>query len=122
MHLNYASSITSRWGPPLLDVLVRSTSDAHRARDTIAVMSRRGGLILIALIVWAFTGPIGMAFDGCALTCEEPCGLTTASISLPPTVTFIVRVVGAVPETLQGRAIRIASSLEPPPRPSVLAA
>ena len=85
-------------------------------------MSLRRGLILIVLLVWAFTGPIGMAFDGCALTCDEPCGLTTASISPLPTVPFIVSVSGTAPETLRGRPVRIASSLEPPPRAFTLSA
>ena len=94
-----------------------------RLRDTIiGVMSWRSGLILIALLVWAVSGPIGMAFDGCALTCDEPCSLTTASISLSPTVPFIVSVAGTAVEPLRGRPIRTASSLEPPPRASVLSA
>jgi len=85
-------------------------------RDTIAVMSWRCGLILIVLAIWAITGPIGMAFNGCALSCDEPCALATASISVPPTVPFITAVAGLVPEVLHGRPIRIVSSLEPPPR------
>jgi hypothetical protein len=89
---------------------------------SLVAMSWRRGLILVVLVMWAFTGPIGMAFDGCALTCDEPCGLTTASISLAPTVAFIINFVGTAPETLQGRPLGIASSLEPPPRPSVLSA
>ncbi len=93
-----------------------------RVRDIIAVMSWRSGLIVVALVIWAITGPIGMAFDGCALTCDEPCALTTASISGAPTVPFIVTVAGAAPETLRGRPIRIASSFEPPPRAFALSA
>ena len=85
-------------------------------------MSWRSGLILVALLIWAVTGPIGMAFDGCALTCDEPCALTTASISVPPTVPFIVSVASTAPEPLRGRPIQAASSLEPPPRPSALSA
>ena len=85
---------------------------------TICAMSWRRVLILVALFVWAVTGPIGMAFDGCALMCDEPCALVTASISETPTVPFISTVVGSVPEMLHGRAIRIASSLEPPPKPA----
>ncbi len=91
-------------------------------RDTISMMSWRSGLVLIALLIWAVTGPIGMAFDGCALACDEPCALITASISAPPTVPFIVSVAGTAPEPLRGRPIRIVSSLEPPPRASVLSA
>jgi len=79
----------------------------------------RSGLILVALFVWAVTGPIGMAFDGCALLCDEPCALATASISGPPTVPFITTVAGPVPEVLRGRPIRIAFSFEPPPRPAL---
>ena len=75
-------------------------------RDIISgVMSWRSGLILVALLVWAVNGPIGMAFDGCALSCDEPCSLTTASISLSPTVPFIVSVAGTASEPLRGRGI-----------------
>ena len=95
---------------------------ASRTRDTIAVMSWRSGLIIIALLMWAVTGPIGMAFDGCALTCDEPCALTTASISVALTVPFISTLGGPAPELRHGRPIRIASSLEPPPRALVLSA
>ena len=89
-----------------------------RVGDTIRVMSWRRGLVLVALFVWAVTGPIGMAFDGCALMCDEPCAVLTASISEPPTVPFISTVAGAVPGMLHGRPIRISSSLEPPPKPA----
>jgi len=88
-------------------------------RDTIDPMSWRSGLALIALLIWVVTGPIGMAFDGCALMCDEPCALATASISLPPTVPFISTGAGQVPEMLRGRPIRIASSFEPPPKPAL---
>jgi hypothetical protein len=97
-------------------------ANPSRLRDIIAVMSWRSGLIVVALLIWAVTGPIGMAFDGCALTCDEPCALTTASISVAPTVPFISIVAGTAPETLPGRAIHIVSSLEPPPRAFVLSA
>jgi hypothetical protein len=89
-----------------------------RVGAIIHAMSWRRGLILVALFVWAVTGPIGMAFDGCALMCDEPCALVTASISEPPTVPFISTVAGSVPDVSHGRPIRIASSLEPPPRPA----
>jgi len=74
------------------------------------------------LLMWAVTGPVGMAFDGCALSCDEPCALTTASISAPPTVPVIATVAGTAPEPLRRRPIRTASSLEPPPRASVFSA
>jgi len=89
-----------------------------RVGAIIHVMPWRRGLTLVALFVWAVTGPIGMAFDGCAFMCDDPCALVTASISEPPTVPFISTVAGSVPEMLHGRPIRIASSLEPPPRPA----
>jgi hypothetical protein len=91
-------------------------------RATIIAMSWRCPLILIVLAIWAFTGPIGMAFDGCALTCDEPCALATASVSATPTVPYISTVAGSVPEMLYARLIRVASSLEPPPRAFVLSA
>ena len=79
-------------------------------------------LSVLVLVLWLVAGPVAMAFDGCALTCDEPCSLATASISLSPTVPFIVSVAGTVSEPLRGRPIRAASSLEPPPRASVLSA
>jgi len=85
-------------------------------------MSWRSGLIVVALLIWAVTGPIGMAFNGCALTCDEPCALTTASISGAPTVSFIVSIAGTAPDMVRGRPIQIVSSLEPPPRAFVLSA
>jgi hypothetical protein len=85
-------------------------------RDIIGVMSSHSGFVVVALLIWAVAGPIGMAFDGCALTCDEPCALVTASISGPPAVPFISTVVGPVREMLRGHPIEIASSFEPPPR------
>src|SRR5436305_7655721 len=77
-------------GPPKSSALDRR----RRGGAMITPMPWRRALILMFLAVWAFTGPIGMAFDGCALSCDEPCALATASISAPPTVPFIASVAG----------------------------
>ena len=38
----------------------------------------RSLLIAITLVLWVVSGPVGMAFDGCAMMsamCEAPCGV-----------------------------------------------
>src|SRR5438132_6309269 len=45
-------------------------------------MSKSGRrlLILLTLALWVVSGPIGMAFDGCAMMgamCEAPCGVSS---------------------------------------------
>jgi hypothetical protein len=79
-------------------------------------------LTLAVLLVWVFAGPIGMAFDGCVLTCDGPCALTTASVSLGPTVAFIVDLSGIVAQASETRPSAPSFVRELPPRPSVLSA
>jgi hypothetical protein len=60
-------------------------------------MNRRRVIVGIVLVLWACLGPIGMAFNGCALMgaiCGAPCALTSCimpsvsiQVSLP--VTFV---------------------------------
>jgi len=60
-------------------------------------MTRRRTVVGIVLVLWVLFGPIGMAFNGCAMmgtTCGAPCALTSCitpsvSIQVPPSVTFV---------------------------------
>ena len=59
-------------------------------------MTRRRFLVGMVLVLWVLFGPIGMAFNGCAMmgTCGAPCALTSCvmpsvSIQVPLPVTFV---------------------------------
>ena len=59
-------------------------------------MTRRQTIVGIVLVIWVLLGPMGMAFNGCAMmgTCGAPCALTscvtpTVSIQVPLPVTFV---------------------------------
>jgi len=51
-------------------------------------MHRRAHLLMIAitLAIWLVSGPVGMAFDGCAMMgamCEAPCGAMLQIVTPP---------------------------------------
>jgi hypothetical protein len=59
-------------------------------------MTRRRLVVAIVLVLWVLLGPVGMAFNGCAMmaTCGAPCALTSCvtpsvSIQAPLPVTFV---------------------------------
>jgi hypothetical protein len=59
-------------------------------------MTRRR-LVGMVLVLWVLLGPVGMAFNGCAMmgTCGAPCALTSCvipsvSIQAPLPVTFVL--------------------------------
>jgi len=82
-------------------------------------------MILGLLVLWAFAGPIGMAFDTCpgmGAICEGPCGLTTAMVSLEPTVVIVPDMIGPVVLEPVAHPAAVARSFEPPPRASALSA
>ena len=59
-------------------------------------MARRRLVVGMVLVFWVLFGPLGMAFNGCALmgSCGAPCALTSCvlpsvSIQAPFPVTFV---------------------------------
>ena len=81
-------------------------------------------LIVFTLTLWAISGPVGMAFDGCAMMgamCEAPCGVV--SYITGPVVTSL-----AVLQPLaylespapQQPAIISTGPLTPPPKSALL--
>jgi len=60
-------------------------------------MTRRRIVVGFVLVLWVLFGPIGMAFNGCAMmgtSCSAPCALTSCitpsvSIQVPLPVTFV---------------------------------
>jgi hypothetical protein len=59
-------------------------------------MTHRGLVVATVLVLWVLFGPVGMAFNGCAMmgTCGAPCALTSCvtpsvSIQAPLPATFV---------------------------------
>jgi hypothetical protein len=58
-------------------------------------MTRRRLVVAVMLVLWVLFGPVGMAFNGCAMgTCGAPCALISCvmpsvSIQAPLPVTFV---------------------------------
>jgi hypothetical protein len=83
-------------------------------------------LIALMLTLWAVSGPVGMAFDGCAMMgalCEAPCGVV--SYITGPVVTSLALLQPLAylesPATHQP-AIISARPLTPPPKSTILSA
>ena len=80
-------------------------------------MTRRRFLVGMVLVLWVLFGPIGMAFNGCAMmgTCGAPCALTSCvmpsvSIQAPLPVTFVQAVLFISPSST---LVKVPT---PPPR------
>ena len=83
-------------------------------------------VIALTLIFWVVSGPVGMAFDGCAMMgamCEAPCGVS--SYIAGQVVTDLARLQPlaylATPSTTQPPVVS-ASPLTPPPKSVLLSA
>ena len=83
-------------------------------------------LIILTLALWVVSGPVGMAFDGCAMMgamCEAPCGVS--SYIAGPVVTDLADLQSfaylATPSTVQPPIVS-ASPLTPPPKSTLLSA
>ena len=83
-------------------------------------------LIALTLTLWVVSGPIGMAFDGCAMMgamCEAPCGIS--SYIAGPVVTSIagLQPLAYLASSSAARPLLVSvSPLTPPPKPSLRSA
>jgi hypothetical protein len=83
-------------------------------------------LIAAVLVLWVVSGPVGMAFDGCAMMaamCEAPCGVLSY-IAGPP-VTGLTAPQPLTPLEIwpaTQRAVADAGPLTPPPKSPLLSA
>ena len=91
-------------------------------------MSKSGRrlLILLTLALWVVSGPVGMAFDGCAMMgamCEAPCGVS--SYIAGPVVTDLAGLQPlaylAAPSTAPPLIFNL-SPLTPPPKSALRSA
>ena len=94
----------------------------------IATMRARGRWLFVALtlLLWVLSGPIGMAFDNCAMMgamCEAPCGLL--SYMTVPAVADVAALqpVDYLPTwSTPSPTLVSAGPLTPPPKSSLLSA
>ena len=83
-------------------------------------------LITLMLTLWAVSGPVGMAFDGCAMMgamCEAPCGVVSyisgpvvTGLAVPQPLAYLESPAPAQP------TITSARPLTPPPKPTFFSA
>ena len=83
-------------------------------------------MIAIVLVLWAFSGPIGMAFDGCAMMgamCEAPCGMPSHIVAPQATGLVLLEPLSyLVPTPSQQVALIAARPPTPPPKFPLLSA
>jgi hypothetical protein len=83
-------------------------------------------LIALTLILWVASGPVGMAFDGCAMMgamCEAPCGIS--SYIAGPVVTNLagLQPLASLVSASAARPLLVsASPLTPPPKSTLRSA
>ena len=83
-------------------------------------------LIALTLILWVASGPVGMAFDGCAMMgamCEAPCGISSYIAGPVATAVAGLRPLAylAPPSIAHPRAVTV-SPLTPPPKSTLRSA
>jgi hypothetical protein len=83
-------------------------------------------LIAVVLTFWAVSGPIGMAFDGCAMMgamCEAPCGVSSYIVAPPFTGVDALQIVtSVVSHPVECAPTAAATPLDPPPKFALLSA
>ena len=82
-------------------------------------------VIVLVLAFWVLSGPVGMAFNGCAMMgamCEAPCGVSSyiagplvTAITLQPLITLAAHAA----ERFSAPAL---NPLDPPPKSALLSA
>jgi len=88
--------------------------------------SARPFLIALTLVLWVVSGPVGMAFDSCAMMgamCEAPCGVLSylvapgvVGLSSPQLLAYLESVSPEQP------ALISVGPLTPPPKSPLLSA
>jgi hypothetical protein len=83
-------------------------------------------LIALTLILWVVSGPIGMAFDGCAMMgamCEAPCGISSYLAGPVTTgVTELQPLAHLAPSSTAHPRVVSVSPLTPPPKSTLRSA
>jgi len=83
-------------------------------------------LITLMLTLWAVSGPVGMAFDGCAMMgamCEAPCGVVSYITGPAVTGLAVLQPLAYLESPMTPRpAITNARPLTPPPKSPLFSA
>jgi len=82
--------------------------------------------IALTLVLWVVSGPVGMAFDGCAMMgamCEAPCGALSYIAAPRATGLAILQPLAYLePSASSPPAIINTGPLTPPPKSALLSA
>jgi hypothetical protein len=98
------------------------TPDPVKPRAMILAMRRpkRALLIALTLALWLVSGPVGMAFDGCAMMgtmCEAPCGISSYIVApISPGLVAIPSATSLPEGAARQLALTPANPLDPPPK------
>jgi hypothetical protein len=83
-------------------------------------------LIALTLTLWVVSGPIGMAFDGCAMMgamCEAPCGISSYIAGPMPTSLAGLQPLAYLAFSATAHPLLVsASPLTPPPKSALRSA
>jgi hypothetical protein len=93
----------------------RSSSRYHR----VMVLRRRWLMVAFA-VMWIVSGPVAMAFNGCAAMagmCEAPCGTGAPMVVAAEGDPILLLVSTFVPATVQSCPTGVLRVVELPPRP-----
>jgi hypothetical protein len=98
----------------------RSSSRYHR----VMVLRRRWLMVAFA-VMWIVSGPVAMAFNGCAAMagmCEAPCGTGAPMVVAAESEPILLPVSTFVPATAGSCPSGVRRVVELPPRPASLSA
>lgn len=83
-------------------------------------------LIALTLTLWVVSGPIGMAFDGCAMMgtmCEAPCGISSYIAGpVATSLTGLQPLAYLAPSSTAHSLVVSVSPLTPPPKSALRSA
>ena len=83
-------------------------------------------LIAITLALWIVAGPVGMAFDGCAMMsamCEAPCGVLPYIVAPVAPVLAVRSPLAYLGSSFDEQpTVLSVRPLTPPPKPALLSA
>jgi hypothetical protein len=83
-------------------------------------------VVVLTLTLWVVSGPIGMAFDGCAMMgamCEAPCGISSYIAGPVATSLAGLKPLAYLASSSAARPLLVsASPLTPPPKSALRSA
>jgi len=97
--------------------MLRSLPMTRRVRRLLGILT---------LVLWVASGPIAMAFDGCAMMgamCEAPCGMSSYIVGQPLLALAVLEPHTDLPtQAKREPAVLVAAPPTPPPKSALLSA